>query len=162
MRSASLPLVLIFALLLAVPGLAAGDTLSDAAFLRSLAEMPLDLPPVGIPAPDPRACNISRPCGDGNNAACMGNASCVYSQRGVKCDGVETACPNYCEMGWYCSECSPPFPVVCWSLSGDCGVTNTGCNGTKLPLPGLRATSWRAEGAVRALAAEASTPNAQG
>ena len=94
MRSASLPLVLIFALLLAVPGLAAGDTLSDAAFLRSLAEMPLDLPPVGIPAPDPRACNISRPCGDGNNAACMGNASCVYSQRGVKCDGVGRPVPT--------------------------------------------------------------------
>lgn len=135
MRRASLPLILIFALFLAIPGLAAGDVFSDEAFLRSLAEMPLDLPPVGTPSPHPRACSVSRPCGDGNTAACIGNSSCVYSQKGVKCDGVETACPNYCEMGWSCTECYPMLQMFCWSLSGDCGVTNTGCNGAEQNCP---------------------------
>lgn len=135
MKSASLPLILSFSLFLAVPSLASGDTLSDAAFLRLLAEMPPDLPSVGIPTPENRACSISRPCGDGNVAACTGSSSCVYSQRGVKCNGVETACPNYCEMGWSCQQCYPPISVFCWSLSGDCGVTNTGCNGGEQTCP---------------------------
>jgi hypothetical protein len=121
-------------------GMAFGDDVSKAAFLRSLAQEPHEQDPLAdilTPSPTPQSCSISRPCGDGNTAACTGSFSCVYSQRGVKCNGVETACPNYCEMGWTCTECVPPMQVFCFSLSGDCGVTGEACNGDSMSCPCL-------------------------
>lgn len=129
--------VILLSLVLASPLAAAPRPVSEEAFLRSLAQsaeptvepaVEEPLAGVGIPEPALKACNVSRPCGDGNTAACSGISSCVYSQKGVKCDGVEHACPNYCSMGWTCAEC-PGYVHFCWSLSGDCGVTNDGCNG---------------------------------
>jgi hypothetical protein len=79
------------------------------------------------------ACSISRDCGDGNTVSCVGTYSCAFSKRGVTCSGVETACPNYCEMSWSCPNC-PSIPVrSCYSLRGDCGVTGSGCNGGNQP-----------------------------
>jgi hypothetical protein len=133
--SAALAFVLSLALFaFAAAPAAADDTNPHAAFLQSLAqtvEEPQEgpLPGVGVPDPTLKACSVSRPCGDGNTVACTGVGSCVYSQKGVKCDGVEHACPNFCSMGWTCPEC-PGYVFVCWSLSGDCGVTNTGCDGS--------------------------------
>lgn len=118
-------------LILAMASVSGAETGPDAAFLQSLEETvqapasPQGPSHNGAPAPTPKACSISRPCGDGNTAACTGNSSCIYSAKGVKCDGVETACPNYCAMGWWC-ECGQR---TCSSLRGDCGVTNTGCDG---------------------------------
>jgi hypothetical protein len=141
MKSSTLPAIVgVVLLVLAGAGIAAGDDSSKAEFLRSLAQEPQDQDPLaGIltPAPSPKSCSISRPCGYGNTAMCTGSFSCVYSQRGVKCNGVETACPNYCEMGWTCMECNPPMPVFCWSLSGDCGVTGEACNGDSMSCPCL-------------------------
>jgi hypothetical protein len=132
--SAALVFVLPLALFaFAAAPAAAADANPHAAFLQSLAqtvEEPQEdpLPGVGVPDPTPQACTVSRPCGDGNTVSCTGTSSCVYSQKGVKCDGVESACPNFCSMGWTCQDC-PAYTFVCWSLSGDCGVTNSGCNG---------------------------------
>jgi hypothetical protein len=109
---------------------------SPAAFLASLAEepgqlhSPTELPAIGTPAPSPRSCSISRPCGDGNTAFCTGSYSCVYSQRGVTCDNnPEVACPNYCAIAEPCEDCNRY--VTCWSLAGDCQQTDDGisCDG---------------------------------
>lgn len=127
----------VLALALTAPWTAKADPVAEETFLRSLSQTvqeqpaptPGDpIPGAGDPAPQQRTCNISRACGDGNTVACTGNYSCANSQRGVTCDGVETACPNYCSMGWTCQDC-PSYAFFCWSLKGDCGVTNTGCDG---------------------------------
>lgn len=119
--------------LLAWTGPAKADTKPDALFLGSLqkaAELPSapddPMSSIGAPAPMFKSCSISRDCGDGNTVACTGTASCAYSAKGVKCDSNEVACPNYCLMSWLC-ECGGRS--YCWSLRGDCGVTNTGCDG---------------------------------
>lgn len=114
--------------------LTAAASVAEEAFLRSLAET-ANTPQIeespdgfGIPAPALRTCSISRSCGDGNTVACTGNESCANSQRGVKCDTTEYACPNYCSMSWKCGAC-PTYTFFCWSLKGDCGVTAAGCDG---------------------------------
>jgi hypothetical protein len=131
----NLPLATILALVLCfgLPVIASADASSEAAFLQSLAQLPEEsleepLPGVGIPAPAAKSCTISRNCGDGNTVSCTGTYSCVHSQRGVSCNGVETACPAYCSMAWSCQAC-PSYTFFCSSLRGDCGVTNAGCNG---------------------------------
>jgi hypothetical protein len=123
--------MIVLCLSLIVPAAAAADANSDAAFLLSLAqdtsrESPLT--GVGTPAPAPMSCTVSRACGDGNTVTCTGTSSCVYSQKGVSCNGVETPCPNYCTMGWTCQSC-PNYAFWCQSLKGDCGVTGDGCDG---------------------------------
>jgi hypothetical protein len=126
-----LALIIVVCLSLIVPAAAAADADSDRTFLLSLAQDTSDGSPltgVGTPAPSPRSCTVSRACGDGNTVMCTGNSSCVYSTKGVSCDGVETACPNYCRMTWSCQpECN--FIHWCHSLKGDCGVTAEGCDG---------------------------------
>ena len=123
------------ALLAFTSPLAAATSAADEAFLRTLAAASVEEPQVqeplegfGTPAPSPRACSISRDCGDGNTVSCVGQYSCANSIKGVKCDTTEYQCPNYCAMSWTCEEC-PNYVSTCWSLTGDCGVTNSGCNG---------------------------------
>ncbi|HRC87302.1 MAG TPA: hypothetical protein PK413_16990, partial [Thermoanaerobaculia bacterium] len=108
-------------------------TASEEAFLQSLGTSGTQLgndsaPGVGVPEPSLRSCSISRACGDGNTVSCTGTFSCVFSWRGVSCNGNEVPCPNYCSMGWRCSEC-PLYVFSCFSLKGDCGVSASGCDG---------------------------------
>jgi len=133
MKICRLALVALAFLALTSP-LAAATSAADDAFLRTLAtsvEEPQVTEPIegfGTPAPTPRSCSISRDCGDGNTVSCVGNYSCANSIKGVKCDSTEYACPNFCAMSWSCDEC-PNYVSTCWSLTGDCGVSNSGCNG---------------------------------
>lgn len=133
MKTCRLALAALAFLALTSP-LAAATSAEDEAFLRTLAtsvEEPQVTEPVegfGTPAPTPKSCSISRPCGDGNTVSCVGNYSCANSIKGVKCDNTEYACPNYCAMSWTCDEC-PNYVTTCWSLKGDCGVSNSGCDG---------------------------------
>ncbi|HYG63525.1 MAG TPA: hypothetical protein VEL74_13165, partial [Thermoanaerobaculia bacterium] len=121
-------------LMLAGTTAAVASPATDTAFFQSLAEGSLPaqqeepLAGVGTPEPTFKSCSISRPCGDGNYASCTGNSSCINSQKGVKCDGTEYACPNYCSMSWQCENC-PTYVHICWSLKGDCGVSGAGCDG---------------------------------
>ena len=120
--------------LLAWTSPAGADPGTDALFLQSL-EQTADLPAApdvpassnGAPVPMLKACSISRDCGDGNTVACTGTASCIYTPRGVKCDSRYVDCPHACTMTYWC-ECGNTWKS-CSSLYGDCGVTNTGCNG---------------------------------
>lgn len=107
----------------------AADSGSDAAFLDWLAQQPTEpLPGVGTPEPIPMECSVSRDCGDGNTVGCVGNYSCVYTYRGVRCDnGSEIRCPNFCEIRYPCCG----GDIACASTSGDCHYTSNGisCNG---------------------------------
>jgi hypothetical protein len=104
---------------------------TDAAFLKSLASPQSPPPEVGTPAPQWKTCSASVDCGDGNTAACTGNSSCQVTIAGVKCDGTETRCPNFCSIAESCDCCSGPYTSVCWSRKGDCQYTSGGiaCNG---------------------------------
>lgn len=124
---------LVMLLLLTIPNIVVADQRSDEEFLWQLAQTtqgiqsePLD--GIGTPAPTQMSCTIERNCGDGNTVSCVGTWECKFSTRGVSCNGVETACPAYCQMGWTCSEC-PSYSFWCHSLKGDCGVTAEGCDG---------------------------------
>jgi hypothetical protein len=114
---------------------AATTSAADAAFLQQLARQPPaqpqppELPAPGAPGMVPKECSVSRDCGDGNTAACVGDYSCQYTYRGVRCDnGGEIACPNFCEARISCCGTW----TVCASTSGDCQYTGDGgisCNG---------------------------------
>jgi hypothetical protein len=107
---------------------------ADAAFVRSLADPELTLPEVGVPEPQLKSCNVSVDCGDGNIVACTGNSSCQTTIAGVKCDGNEVQCPNFCSIGMSCDCCNGPYNTACWSRRGDCQYTGGGisCNGVEL------------------------------
>jgi hypothetical protein len=138
LRHPRLVALIVLSLALLAPFAAGADPVAEELFLQSLSrgaqapaqEPSLQDPVPGIngPAPQQRSCSISRDCGDGNTVACTGTYSCAYSTKGVKCDGAEVACPNFCSIGWTCSQC-PSYVSYCYSTSGDCGVTNEGCNG---------------------------------
>lgn len=108
---------------------------SDLAFLQSLADPvadPQELPPaVGTPEPQLKACSVTQDCDGQGSVACTGNSSCQTTIAGVKCDGVETKCPNYCSIVMTCQCCNGPNHFVCWSRRGDCQYTSNGisCNG---------------------------------
>jgi hypothetical protein len=133
MKTAKL-VVAVILLALACTTTANATPAADAAFLNLLAQgaqqqtQKDSLAGLGLPAPTYMSCSISRDCGDGNTVACTGNYSCANSTKGVTCDSTEYACPNYCTMGWTCTDC-PDYFFSCSSLRGDCGVTGEGCNG---------------------------------
>jgi hypothetical protein len=137
-RHSRLVALIVLCLALVAPVAASADRASDELFLQSLSrsvQAPAQepslrdpVPGIGGPAPEQRSCSISRDCGDGNTVACTGTYSCAYSTKGVKCDGAEVACPNFCSLGWTCRAC-PNYVSFCYSTKGDCGVTNDGCDG---------------------------------
>jgi hypothetical protein len=136
MRARILFAAFLLAALALTPGAqASSPNQSDLAFLQTLAdpvEVPQELPPaLGIPEPQMKACTVTQDCQDGNSVTCNGNSSCQSTIAGVKCDGVETRCPNYCSIGMSCQCCNGPYTTVCWSRSGDCQYTGGGiaCNG---------------------------------
>ena len=113
---------------------------SDLAFLQSLAEpQPLppdsqELPPaVGMPEPQLRACSVTQDCDGQGSVTCTGNSTCQTTFAGVKCDGTETQCPNYCSIAMSCQCCNGTYHSVCWSRRGDCQYTSNGiaCNGNE-------------------------------
>lgn len=74
-------------------------------------------------------CSAQKDCGDGNVVSCTGNVSCTTTIAGVKCDGQETRCPNFCTERIQC-ECGV---FVCWSTSGNCTTFPTSsCDGHEL------------------------------
>jgi hypothetical protein len=111
---------------------------ADLAFLQSLAgtEAPAagtdaPAPAIGTPAPKSLTCTATVDCGDGNTVTCTGNSICQVTNPGVKCDGVETRCPNYCVIGMSCQCCDGTRTQSCFSRSGNCQRTDEGiaCNG---------------------------------
>lgn len=133
--------ILIAAVLLAAlaPGAnASSASQSDLAFLQTLSAPPMEqpeLPPaIGIPEPQMRACSVNQDCQDGTSVSCVGNSSCQTTIAGVKCDGTETRCPNYCSIAMGCQCCNGPYTTVCWSRKGDCQYTGNGiaCNGHEI------------------------------
>lgn len=76
-----------------------------------------------IPSPvEMTGCTASLNCQDGNVVQCSGSIQCyvnAYSWS-VKCDGVETPCPNRCQANRGC-KCGT---ITCWSPSGNC---SSGC-----------------------------------
>lgn len=113
---------------------ASSPSQSDFAFLQTLAVPPTEqpeLPPaIGIPEPQMRACTVTQDCQDGTSVTCNGNSSCQTTIAGVKCDGAETRCPNYCSIAMSCQCCNGQYTTVCWSRKGDCQYTGNGisCN----------------------------------
>lgn len=89
------------------------------------------LPALGTPEAQQLTCQASNDCGDGNVAYCTGNSICQVTVAGVKCDGTEVRCPNYCTLSTHCDCCNGPYTMFCWSKSGDCQWTSEGpaCNG---------------------------------
>lgn len=118
---------------------------ADLAFFKSLAgpqALPPDtpdtqeqeLPPtVGTPGPQLKACTVTQDCQDGTSVMCNGNSTCQTTIAGVKCDGTETRCPNYCSIAMSCQCCNGPYTSFCWSRRGDCQYTSNGisCNGNE-------------------------------
>lgn len=104
---------------------------ADLAFLQSLAEDGAPAPAIGTPAPKSLDCTATVDCGDGNTVTCTGQSICQVTNPGVKCDGVETRCPNYCTIGMTCQCCDGTRVQTCFSRSGDCQHTSGGiaCNG---------------------------------
>lgn len=136
---ATVPIVAAVLLIAGLAATAAADpgspVPSSAAFLKSLANPQKELPPeVGTPAPQWKSCSVSNDCGDGNIAACTGNSTCQTTIAGVKCDGTEVRCPNYCAIGMNCDCCNGPYFTSCWSLRGDCHYVDDGiaCNGNTI------------------------------
>jgi hypothetical protein len=123
--------VLLAALAATPESYASSPSQSDLAFLETLSA-PQELPPaVGMPEPQLRSCSVSNDCQDSTSVSCVGNSSCQTTIAGVKCDGVETQCPNFCTIGMSCQCCSGSYSGSCWSRRGDCQYTNNGiaCNG---------------------------------
>ena len=130
--------ILIAAVLLLVgPAVAIGADVSspspsDLAFLESLAG-PVISPSIGVPEPQlkQQLCTVTRECGDGTQASCTGRFNCGATARGVTCDGVETRCPNYCDISLTCQCPHGWFSLFCFSLKGDCQQTSNGiaCDG---------------------------------
>lgn len=105
---------------------------ADLAFLDSLANFDGTVPDVGTPAPKAMGpCNVTNDCGSDPPVSCNGNNTCQTTFAGVKCDGVETRCPNFCTIGQTCQCCNGPYNSFCWSKDGDCQYTAGGisCNG---------------------------------
>lgn len=107
----------------------------DLAFLQSLAE-PLEdsqaLPPaVGVPEPQLKTCTVTKDCDGSGSVTCTGSMSCQSTFAGVKCDNVETKCPNFCTISLICQCCDGTKTLSCSSLRGDCQRTSNGisCNG---------------------------------
>lgn len=74
---------------------------------------------LGLPKPQLLACSISYMCPDGNAIACTGASSCVQEITPacrLRCDGVCTRCPNFCEARMYCQG----RLMGCYSETGDC------------------------------------------
>jgi hypothetical protein len=90
---------------------------------------------LGTPAPQAKTCSASRPCGDGNTAACTGIYTCSLSLDGVVCDGNDVSCPNFCSASTTCNECTPSRFLTCYSTYGDCHQIDDGvsCNGRDWP-----------------------------
>lgn len=109
----------------------ASPTAADLAFLDSLAQSPANLPELGTPEPQWKTCTATTDCGDGNTVSCTGNSICQITQAGVKCDGNEVQCPNFCTISIGCQCCSGWYTTFCWSRSGNCQYTSNGiaCNG---------------------------------
>lgn len=124
MRATILTAVALLLLPLAGHATAApGPSPADLAFLQSLAEPEAPAAPapeIGTPAPTPRTCTATVDCGDGNTVSCTGNSICQVTSPGVKCDGVETRCPNYCTIGMSCECCTGTRTASCFSRKGDC------------------------------------------
>lgn len=146
MRRKAIPaLLLVAGLALAVAAgpaapatsVAATPSAADIAFLATLAEAP-PVPDLGTPAPQSLTCNVSNDCGDGNVAYCQGNSSCTTTIAGVKCDGTEVRCPNFCTIGQQCQCCTGTQNGFCWSKKGDCQVTSNGiaCDGIEVSCEG--------------------------
>ncbi|HEX6202507.1 MAG TPA: hypothetical protein VF100_05845 [Thermoanaerobaculia bacterium] len=114
---------------------AAAPSAADLAFLASLDEAPPALPDLGTPAPLSLACSVSNDCGDGNVAYCEGNSTCTTTIAGVKCDGTEVRCPNFCTISQQCHCCDGIRTQTCWSKKGDCQDAGTGiaCDGRVMP-----------------------------
>ena len=110
---------------------ASGPSPADLAFLQSLAGTEAPAPAIGTPAPKSLTCTATVDCGDGNTVTCTGQSICQVTSPGVKCDGVETRCPNYCTIGMTCNCCDGTRTQFCSSRSGDCQRTEDGiaCNG---------------------------------
>ena len=114
---------------------------ADATFLQSLANPVVDppadpqelLPAVGVPEPQWKTCTVTQDCQDGTSVTCTGNSTCQTTIAGVKCDGAETRCPNFCSISMSCQCCNGPYTSVCWSRSGNCQYTGGGisCNGNE-------------------------------
>lgn len=107
---------------------------ADLNFLASIAPPGAGVPSIGTPTPQPTTCTISSGCGDGNTAACSGNFSCEITQAGVKCDGNEVQCPNYCEVAMSCQCCDGALIVSCVSRIAPCEHTSGGisCGGSEI------------------------------
>lgn len=74
------------------------------------------------------SCTAQLDCGDGNTVSCSGSTSCQTTIAGVKCDGQEVRCPNFCSVGVQC----PCGLTICWSTSGNCTQFPPTCNGREL------------------------------
>jgi hypothetical protein len=98
---------------------------ADLDFLASIAA-PGAEPAIGTPAPQSTVCNASSDCGDGNTVYCSGQSTCQVTAAGVKCDGNEVKCPNYCEISIYCECCNGPYITYCFSRTGGCAYTSGG------------------------------------
>lgn len=111
---------------------------ADLAFLQSLAgpiSDPQELPPaVGMPEPQLKTCTVTQDCQGDGSVTCTGNSNCQTTYAGVKCDGVEKRCPNFCDIGMSCQCCNGNYSTFCFSRRGDCQYTSNGisCNGVEL------------------------------
>jgi len=77
-------------------------------------------------------CHADKSCGDGTSAHCEGVSSCQVVSNGVRCDGVTTTCPNYCQVQVECScYCGADAWVSCSSNVGNCQSSGSGvaCDG---------------------------------
>jgi hypothetical protein len=136
MRAMALLVAVLLVAGLAAPVAAGPATPSpaDLAFVRSLADpQAVPLPEVGTPTPQRKSCSASTDCGDGNTASCAGNSTCQVTTAGVKCDGNEVQCPNFCSIGMSCQCCSGFYSGACFSRQGNCQYTSAGisCNGNE-------------------------------
>lgn len=104
---------------------------ADLAFLASLEDSPMALPDMGTPSPQSMACSVTNDCDGSTPVTCTGNSSCQTTIAGVKCDGNEVQCPNFCSISQSCQCCNGTYYGTCWSRRGDCQYTSEGiaCNG---------------------------------
>ncbi|HEX6203505.1 MAG TPA: hypothetical protein VF100_10920 [Thermoanaerobaculia bacterium] len=125
-RATLLAVLLVAAVAVAADAAPACRSADDLDFLASLAEPDAGVPAIGTPAPQSTVCNASSNCGDGNTVTCQGNWTCQVTGPGVKCDGNEVRCPNYCQIGMGCQCCDGFHSVFCTSRTGGCAYTSGG------------------------------------
>ena len=129
----------------------AAEIATDRVSLCQLGQDAKGLTNILNPAPEPKACNVSRDCGNGTSVACQGIYSCVHSPGGVSCDGSVIQCPSYipfrcegginarlaaascCLSGGEPGENPPPDCVHNWCVRQCCsdvyGIENCNPNG---------------------------------